>query len=555
MASILKRVRAFAPLPLSALLLGGAQLGPRFLPDDPIKAVPAPLPVAEPRKRSIDALADFMLQSARPDPRPAAPALSVNTLGEVPDSDWYTNRHAFRRMSREELQRGPGDRNAPEPPFTVTEGKSHGITPGFQMRDSRGRLYFCKTDPATNPEMATGAEMIGSRVFYALGYNTPEDYLVRIRRSDLRIDKKASIKGISGRERRMRGEDLDRILSRAAHAPDSTVRVLASLALPGKPIGPFRYESTRSDDPNDTVPHERRRELRGLAVFAAWVNHTDAKSENTLDVLVEEHNVRFVRHYLIDFGAILGSASDMPKPARTGNAYMMPTPRELLVRAATLGIYSPAWERARYPHIPAAGRFESDVFDPLTWVPNYPNPAFLSRGPADEFWAARQVMAFTDDDIGALVEAGAYSDPAVAGYIIKTLIARRDKIGRAYLGRGFALDRFRIEDGVLRFDDLAAKYGFAQPAQPRIAWSRYHNNSRFHEPLAGSSFRLPAQWRAAPVGSYFSARLSDGPGRLLEIYLRKTAAGPQVVGIDRSWGEDGVLESVSTAIAATRTLP
>jgi hypothetical protein len=537
------------------LLLGGADLGPRFLPDDPIQAVPRPLPVGEPRKRGIDPLADFVLQSARPNPRPELPALSVNTLGEVPASDWYTNRHAFRRMSREELQRGPGDRNAPEPPFTVTTGKAKGITPGFQMRDARGRLYFCKPDPATNPEMATAAEMIGSRVFFALGYNTPENYLVRVRPSDLTIDKKASIEGISGRERRMRADDLRRILSQAAHAKDGTVRLLASLSLPGKPIGPFRYEGIRTDDPNDTVPHERRRELRGLAVFAAWVNHTDAKADNTLDVIVEEGGLRFVKHYLIDFGAILGSASDMPKPARTGNAYMMPTPHELLIRAATLGIYSPAWERAHYPEIPAAGRFESDVFDPLTWVPNYPNPAFLSRGPADEFWAARQVMAFTDDDIRALVETGTYSDPAVAEYIAKTLIARRDKIGRAYLGRGFALDRFRVEDGVLRYDDLGAKYGFARPAQPRVAWSLYDNNSRFHEPIAGSSFQLPAQWRTAPSGSYFSARLSDGPHRLIDVYLWKTYSGPQVVGIDRSWGENGIIESVSPAIAATRTLP
>jgi len=66
-------------------------------------------------------------------------------------------------------------------------------------------------------------------------------------------------------------------------------------------VGPFRYEGTRSDDPNDIVPHEARRDLRGLFVFCAWLNHTDAKAANSLNALVQEDGVTFIRHYLIDF--------------------------------------------------------------------------------------------------------------------------------------------------------------------------------------------------------------------------------------------------------------
>ena len=54
------------------------------------------------------------------------------------------------------------------------------------------------------------------------------------------------------------------------------------------------------------------------------------------------------------------------------------------------------------------------------------------------------VMSFTDDDIRAIVETAQYTDPLATEYMTKTLIARRDRIGRTYfakvwLWRTFAL--------------------------------------------------------------------------------------------------------------------
>src|SRR6185503_17972043 len=111
----------------------------------------------------------------------------------------------------------------------------------------------------------------------------------------------------------------------------------------------FNYEHTRSDDPNDVVPHDRRRDLRGLYVFCAWLNHTDSKQGNTLDTLVKDGARQFIRHHLIDFGAMLGSDSDKAKDARLGNGYIFPTGKETLRGMGTFGFAPRKWELADYP--------------------------------------------------------------------------------------------------------------------------------------------------------------------------------------------------------------
>ena len=51
----------------------------------------------------------------------------------------------------------------------------------------------------------------------------------------------------------------------------------------------------------------------GLSVFAAWLNHQDTRSINSMDTLVTENGIPYLKHYLLDFGSILGSAGVEPK--------------------------------------------------------------------------------------------------------------------------------------------------------------------------------------------------------------------------------------------------
>src|SRR6476659_9963813 len=86
--------------------------GRKFYSDDPLWREPAPRPVRQVAVRKVDDIYDF-LENTYVTPgregkaakhRPMR-ALDINTLGEVPDNSWYTNRHWLRHMSIEELQR------------------------------------------------------------------------------------------------------------------------------------------------------------------------------------------------------------------------------------------------------------------------------------------------------------------------------------------------------------------------------------------------------------------------------------------------------------------
>jgi hypothetical protein len=536
MAKVQQRV--LGRLALIVVLWPAVSLAQKFFPDDPIQVIPSAVPVKAVGNRNIDPLYDFLYNSARQDPRPAVPAGAVNTLGEVPDSSWFTNRHAREPLSPEQLRRGPGVDKAPQPPFTVTGGKSEGITPGFRMRDSAGRLYFVKPDPWDNPEMATASEVVVSKFFFAIGYNTPENYLVTLKEADLHLSEQAETSSSGGKSRKMTEKDLDEILDKIPHSPDGSFRILASLAVEGEPLGPFRYEGTRRDDPNDVVAHENRRDLRGLFVFAEWLNHTDTKAANSLDTIVEENGSRFVRHHLIDFGSALGSDSDRAKNARFGHEFIIPQAGDAWRRIVTVGLSPKPWERAKFPDLPAVGHFESATFEPDEWKSNYPNPAFLNRLPDDEFWAAKQVMAFTNDDIRAMVETGQFSDPRVVDYLVGTLAERRDKIGRTYFSKVLPLDRFRVQDGELQFSDLAVTYGFRPSLEYRISWSRFDNMRGQHELLpASTSTRLPTEAASAPRASYFSAVITrpNDNAKSVTVYVRKNDSGYDVVGIERTW--------------------
>ena len=178
-----------------------------------------------------------------------------------------------------------------------------------------------------------------------------------------------------------------------------------------------------------------------------------------------------------------------------------------------------------------------DEFDPEKWKPNYWNPAFANRLPNDTFWAAKKVMAFTDEHIRAAVEQARYSDPEDTAALTEYLIARRDKVGEVYFAQVLPLDEFRLSDGQLEFEDLAVKYGLVPNRVYTVEWSRFNNESDTLDRMAeGTSLSIPDEARAASLGSHFAATIrGESENQSVTIYLRTERGGHRIVGVERTW--------------------
>jgi hypothetical protein len=519
----------------------------KFLSDDPLTREPETADASGAQPWDIDLFYDLaynLFVTARQQPANVR-AKNVNSIDEVPDSSWFTNRLVARTLSAEEVTRGPVEGPPPDPgSWTITREKASGDAPGFTAIDGRGDTFFVSFDAPANPEGQTAAVVVATKIFWALGYNQVEYFLTSLHPDAIKIADTATRRRPSGRRTPFVEEDVREVLERAHRSADGSYRAAAGRLLPGKVLGGFKYEGTRPDDPNDIVPHQHRRELRALRVFGAWVNLTDMKAGNTLDTIVTEVGRGIVRHYLQDVGSTFGVGAIGPHDWNEGWEHLYeggPSRRRLF----TFGLDTSPWQSASYESYPAVGRFEGDAFDPETWKPRAPTRAYLEMRDDDAFWAARRVMAFSDELIRAAVKTGQFSDPQAERHLGDVLIKRRDKIGRTYLTRLIpivdpALDR----SGALSFANAAVDHRLADPPTAyQAAWSAFDNATGQTRPIGTTtSARSPIQ---APAG------LPDSPGAYLEVamsadhasfaswkqpvrlYFRREASGWKLVGLER----------------------
>ena len=164
--------------------------------------------------------------------------------------------------------------------------------------------------------------------------------------------------------------------------------------------------------------------------------------------------------------------------------------------------------------------------------------------PDDAFWAARRVMAFTDDQIRAIVKTGQLTDAAAEQHLSDVLIKRRDAIGRAYLVTvNPVIDPALSADGVLTFGNAAVERGLATPPDSYLAvWSTFDNatgtSSRIGETEGRDRLEAPSGLPNAS-GSFIRVALSalspshPAWAQPIDVYFRKVATGWKLVGLER----------------------
>ena len=114
-----RRRSAWPARPSPSLLAGAGPQGaaPRFFHDDPLMREPETQDASKVEPWDIDLAIDLAtnLFSRPGDKTPDVRAQNVNTIDEVPDSSWFTNRIGARPLSIEEAVRGPLRSNGPGP--------------------------------------------------------------------------------------------------------------------------------------------------------------------------------------------------------------------------------------------------------------------------------------------------------------------------------------------------------------------------------------------------------------------------------------------------------
>lgn len=488
---------------------------------------------------------------------PAGPAPNVNALDEVPDSAWFTNRLGVRKLARDELLRGACmpdemlDGEAAKPgSWLVDKGKLNGATPGFRIRVGK-KKYMLKTDLKAQPERPSAASAIGAAIYHAVGFNTSCEQIVYFDPNVFTLKPGLVAADNSGIVKKFDAAELSRVLGEATKR-GPLLRMQASAWLPGYLLGPFTYEGTRDDDPNDVIPHEDRRDLRGARLVAAWLNHFDAREQNTMDSWIAQNpdvsdsSPGYIRHYYLDTSDSFGSEWDWDGISRRlGRSYLLDF-GDIGHDFVTFGTTKRPWEiTERTEGFEAFGYYHYRDFDPAAWKNEYPNPAFSRATEHDNAWMARILSRFDRADIEGLVTLGKFSRPDHVAFLTEVLEQRLRRIVDRYLFTLSPIADVRTEGARVCATDLARRRAARPDRAFRYAAKAFrHSGSRALSVESGPrgticmtlGHEAPPMAPDADVSRYVVVSVANGAAPyplLAHFYDLGAERGYRLVGLER----------------------
>jgi len=372
-------------LSMAALAGCGGWTPAKFADRPPVTVVHDDVPIAVPDKTVfIEELyqADVYVRREivnRLDPRRPPGALDVNSLDEVPRSSWYRGTEDSNRPLLGYVRDGP-----PQPPFTILDEEAT-QPDSIRIRDARGLSYELLHDPEDRPGMRTAAAAITSRLVYALGYHTPEVYVI-----------------------------LDHERRRAA----------ATRWPIGRDLGPTPVNRRREDDPNDHLPHVDRRSLRVMKIVAAWLGITELEPRMLRDVYLGERGQGHVEHELTGLDGALGV-----RAFQDAVAFARDPDREsgdFAFKLFSLGLSpKPPGIMPQTPW-PSVGLFHENVApDKYRLSPPFEPTDRLT--PGDAHWIAKRIGGLPLTAIADALAAGKLQ-PAPTNWLFQVLHLRRAQI-------------------------------------------------------------------------------------------------------------------------------
>ncbi len=306
-------------------------------------------------------------------------AWNVDSEGGVADGPFFVNRD-IQSVTPEQARAGAAVGSPPVGPWKIKRRKQMGVTPGFIGTDAEGRTFLVKLDDIDFPELGTSTEIIGSRIFWLLGYRVPPISLVTIDGTgDPRFD---------GR------------------------RATASLFVQGDVLGGFSFDHFRM-----------RREIRALRLVGAWLNDTDRGDNNTL-VSVRDGRAEC---YFVDFNSCLGSWNGRPKAPWRGWRHAWDVEYQLL-GLFTLGLLPDLPTRTDM-HSPGIGTLDLLAHaSARRWRPQFAHTGFDRVTPSDADWIARRIAAVSRAQLEAVVAAAEFSRAEDAESAMHMLLERRRRV-------------------------------------------------------------------------------------------------------------------------------